>query len=108
MKKLLSILSIACISTSIFVNPAFARPVKLHGNKGIYTIDIAAGTYRACLYKGGCISLGPKNFTCAAEPGTDVCEFSSWRNGPYTYTVFLLDTVTVTKNGREIFRDVLK
>ena len=38
MKKLLSILSLASIATTILVAPAFARPIAHHGDKGTLSI----------------------------------------------------------------------
>lgn len=108
MKKLLSILLIAFVLTSIFINPAFAEPIKYNSSKGTYTIDFAAGTYHACLNEGGCISLGPKKFGgCSTDPDSGECEAATWTNGPYDYEV-AEGTLIVTKNGKIIFTDQLK
>ncbi len=43
--KFLSIFSLASISTTIPINPAFAEPVVYYGAKGTYTVDYEAGTW---------------------------------------------------------------
>jgi predicted lipoprotein with Yx(FWY)xxD motif len=74
--------------------PANASPVTLTGDKGTYTIDREAGTYKGCLKE--CISLGPQH---------RVGEFT-WVNGEYKYVVGE-EGVFVYKNQTLIFSDRL-
>jgi tetratricopeptide (TPR) repeat protein len=103
LNKFLSVLSLATIATTMIANPAFAEPTTYQGNKGTYTIDLAAGSYRGCLDNGGCISLGRKNLIKSTNT-----EFSSttWKNGEYTYSIDEAE-LKVAQNGRIIFQDSL-
>jgi hypothetical protein len=111
MKKLLSILSLASISTTFLVNSALAEPFTFRGQKGTYTINISAGTYRGCLFSGGCVNLGRKYLVpCVADKDSEACDQMEWKKGQYTYSVFPSDgqTVTVYKNGERIFDDAVR
>lgn len=109
MKKLLSILSFASISTTILASPAFAEPYTIHGQKGNYTINHSNGTYRGCLLNGGCVTLGRKYLVpCTESNGSEACEVRSWKKGEYTYQVYIDESVTVYKNGQTIFQDAAK
>ena len=101
MKKLqlLSILSLASIAATAIVSPAIAEPMVHYGKKGTYTID--NGTYRGCLYSGGCIFLGRKYLVKHNNPEYEGIE---WKKGEYTYGMGEGE-ISVSKNGREIFRD---
>jgi hypothetical protein len=103
LSKFLFVLSLATIATTVIENPAFAEPTTYQGNKGTYTIDLGAGTYRGCLDNGGCISLGRKNLIKSTNT-----EFSStsWKNGEYTYSIDRFE-LKVVQNGRIIFQDSL-
>ena len=113
MRKLLSIVSLASIATTVVINPANAdypafANTTFHGSKGTYTINYSAGTYRGCLYSGGCITLGKKYLIpCDAHRAPDGCEFISWKKGQYVYSVHDED-VYVSKNGQGIFYDAGK
>lgn len=106
MRKLLSVVS---ISTILLATPALAVPYSFSGSKGTYTTDADRGTYRGCLFSGGCITLGRKYFI-SCEPvnnDNDSCEGLSWKRGEYTY--FVLDgNIWVSKNGKTIFTDSSK
>jgi hypothetical protein len=108
MKKLLSIFSIASVATILLANSASAEPIAQRGAKGIYTIDLNAGTYRGCLNSGGCISLGRKYLLpCKGTKETSyVCEGTVWKKGQYRYEV-VEGMIVVTKNDRIIFEDSL-
>jgi hypothetical protein len=109
MKKLLSILSLASIATTIIVSPASAEPYTIRGQKGNYTINHSTGTYRGCLFKGGCITLGRKYLIpCVESNGSDACDVRRWKKGEYTYEVYIDENVTVSKNGQGIFYDAAK
>jgi hypothetical protein len=84
----------------VTIDPALAeKPYTIYGRKGTYSVNLGAATYRGCLKKGGCVSLGRKSFLGC----NDAC---SWRNGQYVYTVSHIDlSVVVSKNGRQIFQD---
>ncbi len=99
--KFLSIFSLASIATTILVNPAFARPIVHRGDKGTYTVDFEAGTYRGCLRSGGCVFLGRKYLV---ENNNPESESTAWTKGEYTYAVGEGE-IWVTKNGRIIFED---
>jgi hypothetical protein len=101
LNKFLSILSLASIATTILVDPAFARPIVHRGDKGTYTIDAEAGTYRGCLNSGGCISLGRKYLIKSSNSeSTDI----RWKNGDYIYEISE-GGINVSQNGRLIFQD---
>ena len=107
MKKLFSIFSIASITTIILANPTWAKPTTYYGNKGTYTIDFKAGTYRGCLNSGGCISLGRKQRIQHTYDERKGRAITAWQNGEYTY-VTLNGTLSVRdKNGIVIFDDFL-
>ena len=97
--KLLSILSLASIVAAAIVSPAVAEPMVHYGKKGTYTID--NGTYRGCLYSGGCIFLGRKYLVKHDNPEYEGIE---WKKGEYTYGMGEGE-ISVSKNGRVIFRD---
>ena len=113
MKKILAILSLASIATTAVISPANAdypayANTTFRGSKGTYTINYSAGTYRGCLYSGGCITLGRKYLVpCDGSREPDACEVISWKKGQYVYSVHD-ENVYVSKNGREIFQDVGK
>ena len=111
MKKLLLLASVLASSICL-ANPMLARysPPSEHvihvtGTRGTYIVDQAKGSYQACLFAGGCISLGRKhlmkklsrNFGCEDMP-------MLWRNGEYIYIVGY-DQIKVTKNGQVVFED---
>ena len=98
MKKLLSILSLASIATMVLIAPAIAKPV-VHGDKGTYTVD--NGTYRGCLYSGGCIFLGKKYLMKDNNPES---EGIAWKKGEYVYGMSE-GYINVYKNGKLIFHD---
>ena len=98
MKNLLSILSLASISITMLISPASAEPFVHYGKKGTYTVD--NGTYRGCLYSGGCIFLGRKYLV---EHNNPEYEGIKWKKGEYTYGMGEGE-INVRKNGREIFR----
>jgi Tetratricopeptide repeat len=101
LNKFLSIFSLASIATTILVDPAFARPIVHRGDKGTYTIDAEAGTYRGCLNSGGCISLGRKYLIKSSNSeSTDI----RWKNGDYIYEISE-GGINVSQNGRLIFQD---
>ena len=77
MKKLLSILSLASIATTVFTTPAIAEPM-VHYGKGTYTVD--NGTYRGCLYSGGCIFLGRKYLLKDNNPESEGIDTSVTRH----------------------------
>lgn len=108
MKKLLSFLSVAAISTIALISPAVAdypnfASDNFRGSKGTYAVSYTAGTYHGCLFSGGCISLGKKQLI-PCNGSADECENIQWKSGPYVYTVHDRD-VWITKNGRKIFQD---
>ena len=99
MKKLLSILSLASIATTVFTTPAIAEPMVHYGDKGTYTVD--NGTYRGCLYSGGCIFLGRKYLLKDNNPES---EGIAWKKGEYVYGMSE-GYIDVYKNGKLIFHD---
>ena len=101
MKKLLSIISLAAISTTAFIAPACAE-FTIRGHKDTYTLN--EGTYRGCLNGGGCVTLGRKYQVPCNSPEADACEVVSWKKGQYVYSVHD-DNIYVFKNGRIIFQD---
>ena len=102
MKKLLSILSLASIATTVLANPAFAEPYIFNGYKGTYSIN--NGAYRGCLVSGGCITLSRKYLIPCTSQEADACEVISWKKGEYVYSIHD-QNVYVSKNGRMIFKD---
>ena len=104
LNKFLSVLSLAAITTTMLVNPALSKPIPHYGEKGTYTIDYDAGTYRGCLNSGGCISLGRKYLVPCKVRKPDYCEGTTWKKGPYENSVGE-GMITVSKNGRVIFED---
>jgi hypothetical protein len=109
MRKLLSIISLASIATTIAVSPAFAdypafKDETFRGSKGTYTVKYSAGTYRGCLNSGGCITLGRQYLVPCDGTEPDGCEIISWKKGPYVYAVHDLN-IRVYKNGKVIFKD---
>ncbi len=74
--------------------PALAQPVTYYGSKGEYTVDYQAGTYRGCVYKTGCISLGRNRKVGVA----------TWKNGDTTYSIGG-GVVQVYRKGKVIFQD---
>lgn len=101
MRKLLSIVSLASIATTVIASPAFAE-FTIRGYKGTYTIN--EGTYRGCLNSGGCVTLGPKYQVPCNSPEADACEVVSWKKGQYVYSVHD-DNIYVSKKGKGIFQD---
>jgi hypothetical protein len=105
MKRLLSIFSIASITTILFANPILAKPITYYGSKGVYTIDSQAGTYRGCIKRSGCIFLGRKYLIpCKGM----ACETKGWKKGQYIYSIGGENELDVSKNGRTIFSDFLR
>lgn len=105
MKRLLFIFSIAPITTIIFANPIWAKPITYYGSKGVYTIDYQAGTYRGCLKSIGCIFLSRKYLIpCKGI----ACETRGWKKGQYVYSIGGENELDVSKNGRTIFSDYLR
>ncbi len=105
MKRLLSIFSIASITTILFANPISAKPITYYGDKGVYNIDYQAGTYRGCLKGKGCIFLGRKYLIpCKGI----ACETRGWKKGQYVYSIGGENELDVSKNGRTIFSDSLR
>jgi hypothetical protein len=108
-KRLLLLASVLASSVCL-ANPAFAHDPSEHvihvtGTRGTYIVDQAKGSYQACLFAGGCISLGRKhlmkklsrNFGCEDMP-------MLWRNGEYIYIVGW-ERIKVTRNGQVVFED---
>jgi hypothetical protein len=104
LNKFLSIFSLASIATIILIDPAFAKPVVHYGEKGTYTVDYDASTYRGCLNSGDCITLGRKYRLPCKAGKPEYCEVASWKKGPYEYIIGA-GMISVTKNGRIIFED---
>ena len=102
MQKLLSIISIAFAATVMTI-PVLAEPSSFRGSKGTYTVDFQKGTYRGCLFSGGCITLGRKQMVSCKGDG-DQCEVTRWKRGEYEYAVFD-GNIWVRKNDRTIFQD---
>jgi hypothetical protein len=75
--------------------PANAKPVTLTSDKGEYTIDFHAGTYKGCVERK-CISLGSNQKVGEA----------TWKNGEYKYVV-TEEGVFVYKNQTLVFSDRL-
>ena len=96
MKKLLSILSLASIATTVLANPAFAEPYTFNGYKGTYSIN--NGAYRGCLVSGGCITLSRKYLIPCTSPEAYACEVISCKKGEYVYSIHD-QNVYVSKNG---------
>ena len=89
------------------MSPASAESYTIHGQKGNYTIS--NGTYRGCLFKGGCITLGRKYLVpCDSSNNSEACEVATWKKGEYKYSVYLDEQVSVYKNGQGIFYDSVK
>ncbi|BFM40782.1 hypothetical protein [Synechocystis sp. LKSZ1] len=88
------LLPLAFISAIIPVLPALALPVTYYGQKGEYTVDYDAGTYKGCIYQTGCIVLGKNRKVGIA----------TWKNGEYTYSIND-EKVQVYKRGKVIFQD---
>jgi hypothetical protein len=103
MKKLLTIFSIASITTILFTNPLLAEPINYLGEKGTYTIDYQADTYRGCLKSSGCIFLGRKYLIPCK--GIE-CESKGWKKGEYVYAIHG-EELSGSKNGQLIFTDYL-
>ena len=103
--KFLSIFSLASIATTILIDPAFAKPVVHYGEKGTYTVDYDASTYRGCLNSGGCITLGRKYRLPCRSGKPEYCETANWKKGPYEYIIGA-GMISVSKNGRVIFEDI--
>jgi hypothetical protein len=99
MIKLLSIFSIASIATMVLIAPAIAKPMVHYGDKGTYTVD--NGTYRGCLYSGGCIFLGRKYLMKNKGPED---EGIAWKKGEYVYSMYE-GYIDVYKNNKLIFHD---
>ena len=104
--------SIICIvnpASSICTIPECAADYRsediahVKGAKGTYIVNLSKGTYQACIYSGGCISLGRKHLLSKSS-----LRYSSapmrWKNGEYIYSVGLR-RIEVTKNGRVVFED---
>ncbi|MGB8702176.1 MAG: hypothetical protein WCD18_22395 [Thermosynechococcaceae cyanobacterium] len=87
------LLTLMLLSAASF--PANAEPVRLTGDKGEYTIDFQAGTYKGCV-ESKCISLGPDQKVGEA----------TWKNGEYQYVVGE-EGVFVYKNQTLVFSDRL-
>jgi hypothetical protein len=103
MKKLLSIFLIASTTTILFTNPLWAKPINYRGEKGTYTIDYQADTYRGCLKSSECIFLGRKYLIPCK--GIE-CEAKGWKKGEYMYAIHG-EELSVSKNGQFIFTDYL-
>lgn len=96
-------------ASSICVSPECAGDYRsediahVEGAKGTYIVNLSKGTYQACIYSGGCISLGRKHLLSKSS-----LRYSSapmrWKNGEYIYKVGL-KRIEVIKNGRVIFED---
>jgi hypothetical protein len=95
MAKCVFFLSLFCLLVPEL--PANASPKTYKGNKGEYTVDYQAGTYRGCIYNKGCISLGRDK-----KSGP-----SSWSNSNYSYAVDDF-RIAVYHNGKLIFEDSFK
>ena len=87
-------LALAMLGTASF--SASASPVRLQGQKGVYTVDFEAGTYYGCVQGNGCISLDPSQ---RIGP-------QSWQNGDYVYK-FVEEGLVVYQNGTLIFSDYI-
>jgi|GEM_PF-5701898 len=98
--KICAALSLGAIATTIFTIPASAAPAIHYGQKGTYTIN-DDGSYRGCLYSGGCIVLG-KKYRMKSLGWED--ESMRWKKGEYVYSMGE-GYITVYKNGRVIFED---
>lgn len=98
--KLFFTFSLTTVATIGIVNPVLAEAFIHYGNKGTYTVE--NGTYRGCLYSGGCIFLGRKYLIKNNNPEY---EGIGWKKGEYTYEMSE-GYIYVSKNGRLIFQDV--
>jgi hypothetical protein len=92
----MKVLHLALMATFsvVYATVAVAIPITYYGQKGEYTVDYEAGTYRGCVYGTGCIKLGRNR-----KAG-----ISTWKNGDYTYSIND-DTVEVYLKGKLIFKD---
>ncbi|WLT38584.1 hypothetical protein NON20_01685 [Synechocystis sp. B12] len=56
----MKVLHLALMATFsvVYATVAVAVPITYYGQKGEYTVDYEAGTYRGCVYGTGCIKLG--------------------------------------------------
>jgi hypothetical protein len=104
LNKFLSIFSLVSIATTILTNPSFAESITYRGDKGTYTIDREAGTYRGCLYSGGCISLGRKHLVKDFHPDY---KGIGWKKGEYLYQ-FEEGEIFVSRYRRLLFTDIAK
>jgi hypothetical protein len=99
MNKLLPAFLTTIVATIVLANPVFAEAFIHYGDKGTYTLE--NGTYRGCLYSGGCIFLGKKYRMKNNNPEY---EGVGWKKGEYTYEM-IEGAIYVHKNGRLIFQD---
>lgn len=81
------------------INPAIAETITYIGEKGNYTVDDVALTYRGCT-DAGCVNLGQKHFIASDRFGM------TWINGDYSYQVSLKDEqIRIYKKTQLIFFD---
>jgi hypothetical protein len=98
--KIFGVLSLIAISAISVVDSASAAPAVHYGKKGTYTIN-DDGSYRGCLYKGGCITLSRKYLL---KRVSNEQESMQWKKGEYTYSMGE-GAIWVTKNDKVIFED---
>jgi hypothetical protein len=98
--KLWMTLSLTTLSLGILATTASADPAVHYGKKGTYTIN-DDGSYRGCLYKGGCITLSRKYLL---KRVSNEQESMQWKKGEYTYSIGE-GAISVTKNNKVIFED---
>jgi hypothetical protein len=93
-------LSLTTLSLGILTSTALADSAVHYGKKGTYTIN-DDGSYRGCLYKGGCITLSRKYLL---KRVSDEQESIQWKKGEYVYSMGE-GYIWVTKNNKVIFED---
>jgi hypothetical protein len=91
--KVLYLVLIAAFSM-VYAMIAVASPITYYRQKGEYTVDYEAGTYKGCVYGTRCIKLGRNQ-----KAG-----ISTSRNGDYTYSIND-NTVEVYLKGKLIFKN---
>lgn len=98
--KFWSALSLSAITITTIAMPSPAAPAIHYGQKGTYTIN-DDGSYRGCLYKGGCITLSRKYLMKRVSKEQ---ESTQWKKGEYIYSMGE-GYIWITKNGKVIFED---
>jgi hypothetical protein len=99
--KFLAALSLGTLFANTFATAVCASPAIHYGKKGTYTIN-DDGSYRGCLYSGGCVVLSRK-YLMKRQGSED--ESTRWKKGEYIYSMSE-GYIYVYQNGRLIFEDV--